>query len=161
DRACCQLTLSGSVPPKGESFTWQKQVGSILVTAYPLGRCAASDDTKPLPKRIGPTDAKTDKGRSTATTAISHAVEHLLEASTATVCGAGEVGPAIGATVAGVVVRSAFRTVPDGLGCGNRIRLSPASANVKCLGPFRPLAIVVCVFVDRSIRVIVPASLLT
>ena len=32
-RACSQLIIRGSVPPNGQSFTWKKYVGSIVVSA--------------------------------------------------------------------------------------------------------------------------------
>ena len=87
--------------------------------------------------------------------------EQLVDDRTATLYGANAVGPAMSVCVAGVVVRSIFITLPDGFGCGTRITLSPASANVRRRGPFRPLAITWCTLRTRSKRVIVPASVLT
>jgi hypothetical protein len=83
-----------------------------------------------------------------------------LEERTATLYGAAAVRPAIAATVAGEVMRLALSTVPVGLGCGNRITLSPASAQVRWRGPFKPLAMTTFVLAEGSTRVMVPASLL-
>src|SRR5260370_40673993 len=110
---------------------------------------------------MGPAGENTDDVRSASLMTVAQAISILSGESTATLYGAGGVAAVIAVTEGGEAVRSSLYTAPAGLGSGNRMMLSPASANVKNRGGFKPLATTLNVLNMRSKRVILPESSLT
>src|SRR5260370_33496417 len=110
---------------------------------------------------MGPAGENTDDVRSASLMTVAQAIRILSGESTATLYGAGGVAAVIAVTEGGEAVRSSLYTAPAGLGSGNRMMLSPASANVRYRGAFKPLATTLNVLDIRSKRVILPKHSLT